>query len=157
MYYNLNILDKTNIYPREHAQNYVGDSGIDLYFPEDVVIPGGNISKTHYINLQISCEMTQCYNGMPMCKSLSSYYLYPRSSISKTPLILANSVGIIDAGYRGDIIAAVKNLQEEDYLIKKGERLFQICAPDLSRLRYTIVSELSSSDRSSAGFGSTGK
>ena len=34
------------------------------------------------------------------------YYLYPRSSISKTPLILANSVGIIDSGYRGNIKAA---------------------------------------------------
>ena len=149
--YHLNILDKTNIYPTTHTENYAGDSGIDLYFPEDVVVPGGNIAKTHYINLRISCEMIKNET------QLSSYYLYPRSSISKTPLILANSVGIIDAGYRGDIIAAVKNLQPEDYHIKKGERLFQICAPDLSPVKWSIVQTLSQSDRSDAGFGSTGK
>jgi dUTP pyrophosphatase len=145
--YHLRILDKTNIYPQSDIR-HAGDSGIDLYFPEDVIVPGNN---TCYINLQISCEMTK--NDT----ELSSYYLYPRSSISKTPLILANSVGIIDAGYRGDIIAAVRNLHSEDYKISKGDRLFQICAPDLSKINYSIVSSLSESDRGAGGFGSTGK
>ena len=55
------------------------------------------------------------------------YYLYPRSSISKTPLRLCNSVGIIDAGYRGNIMAFVDNI-DEDYDL--GTRLFQLCDPN---------------------------
>lgn len=151
--YHLNILDKTGIYPRDRSPTYVGDSGIDLYFPEDIMIAG---NSTHYINLQISCEMLDI---SAESTTTTSYYLYPRSSIAKTSLILANSVGIIDAGYRGDIIAAVKNLSSEEYLIKKGERLFQICAPDLSKINYSIVNNLSDplTDRNSSGFGSTGK
>ena len=42
----------------------------------------------------------------------TSYMLVPRSSISKTPLRMANSIGIIDAGYRGEIMAAVDNISK---------------------------------------------
>ena len=79
-----------------------------------------------------------------------AYYLYPRSSISKTPLIMANSVGIIDKDYRGNIMAKVRNIPLknkdyekesyfESYHIEKGTRLFQICSPDLSPLKVVVV------------------
>ena len=46
-----------------------------------------------------------------------SYYLYPRSSIIKTPLRMSNSVGIIDAGYRGNIIGCVDNIGDIPYTV----------------------------------------
>ena len=50
------------------------------------------------------------FNGKP-----TAYYLYPRSSMgSKTPLRLSNSVGIIDAGYRGNIIGVVDNISDRE-------------------------------------------
>ena len=100
------------------------------------------------------------------------FYLYPRSSISKTRMRLANSVGIIDAGYRGDLIAAVDSIgvfgstdiwqiwKETLSPIKKYDRYFQVCAPDLSPFLVHIVEreeDLSPpTTRGQGGFGSTG-
>ena len=77
--------------------------------------------------------------------------------MSKTPLRLANSVGIIDQGYRGNILAAVDNNGPNIYQIKKGQRLFQICSPDLTPMLVKIVQELDKTERGSGGFGSTGQ
>ena len=84
------------------------------------------------------------------------YLLMPRSSISKTPLRLCNSVGLIDAGYRGEIMAAVDNIKQDDYTISVGQRLFQIVAMDGSPLSFELVNELSLTSRGAGGFGSTG-
>jgi dUTPase len=100
------------------------------------------------------------------------FYLYPRSSISKTRMRLANSVGIIDSGYRGDIIAAVDTIglfgstdiwniwKETLSPIKKYDRYFQICSPNLSPFLVHIVEteeELGArTARGTGGFGSTG-
>jgi dUTPase len=102
----------------------------------------------------------------------TGFYLYPRSSICKTRMRLANSVGIIDAGYRGDLIAAIDTIglfgsndiwniwKETLSPIKKYDRYFQICSPDLSAFIVHIVeteAELGvPTTRGSGGFGSTG-
>lgn len=138
------------------------DSGLDLYVLEDINM---SLGETVFIDLGIQCEMLKNNKNV-------GYYLYPRSSISKTPLILANSIGIIDAGYRGNIKAAVKYIPDDNffklleketlpvtypvYTIKKGTRLFQICSADLSPFKTTIINSLSSSKRGEGGFGSTG-
>ena len=124
-----------------------GDSGLDLFCPETVTIQPG---ETYKINLQINCEALSESGNV-------SYYLYPRSSIIKTPLRMSNCVGIIDAGYRGDIIACVDNIKDYPYEIKQGDRLFQICAGDLSPFTYELVDNLSNTRRGSGGFGSTGR
>jgi dUTP pyrophosphatase len=124
-----------------------GDSGLDLFCPETVTIQPGDTFK---INLQINCEALSDDGNV-------SYYLYPRSSIIKTPLRMSNCVGIIDAGYRGDIIACVDNIKDYPYEIKQGDRLFQICAGDLSPFTYELVDNLSNTRRGSGGFGSTGR
>ena len=124
-----------------------GDSGLDLFCPETVTIQPG---ETFKINLQINCEALSDSGNV-------SYYLYPRSSIIKTPLRMSNCVGIIDAGYRGDIIAYVDNIKDYPYEIKQGDRLFQICAGDLSPFTYELVDNLSNTRRGSGGFGSTGR
>ena len=109
----------------------------------------------------------------PTVATACGFYLYPRSSISKTRMRLANSVGIIDAGYRGDLIAAVDTIgvfgstdiwhiwNETLSPIKKYDRYFQVCAPDLSPFIVHIVEteqELSPpTTRGTGGFGSTGQ
>ena len=142
----LKIKPRNNLVSRmyeEHGQFHVGDAGLDLFVVKEQIIEGG---KTELINLGISCET----------KEKKPYFLMPRSSISKTPIRLCNSVGLIDAGYRGEIMAAVDNIKQEDYTISAGQRLFQIVAMDGSPLSFELVDELSSTSRGAGGFGSTG-
>jgi len=86
-----------------------------------------------------------------------SYQLVPRSSIWRTPLRQSNNIGIIDAGYRGHIMVPVDNISNDDYVVKRGERLFQIVHPSLEPIKVELVEELSETERGSGGFGSTGK
>jgi dUTP pyrophosphatase len=87
----------------------------------------------------------------------TSFMLVPRSSIFRTPLRQANNIGIIDSGYRGRIMVPVDNRSGEDYIIKNGERLFQLVHPSLKPISIEIVEELDETERGSGGFGSTGK
>ena len=91
------------------------------------------------------------------------YYMYPRSSTgTKTPLRLANSVGIIDSGYRGNYIAVFDNSSDAMFTVEKMQRLVQICPPNMT---YPMRVELVENDadlsmntgRGEGGFGSTGK
>tara|TARA_Y100000817_G_scaffold134996_1_gene105752 strand:- start:121 stop:687 length:567 start_codon:yes stop_codon:yes gene_type:complete len=85
------------------------------------------------------------------------YCVYPRSSISKTPLRLANSVGIIDAGYRGELIAVFDNTSNEPVEIEPYTRLVQACRPDLMPFSVKLVeNDFDKTERGSGGFGSTG-
>jgi len=134
---------------KNHTHYKVGDSGLDLFFPEDLVVEP---KTTIFVDLQIQCEAKNDDGDKNI-----SYYLYPRSSISKTPLRMANSVGIIDAGYRGNIIAAIDNISDKPYKIEKKQRLFQICSPTLESIEMKVIEELSDSERGNNGFGSTGQ
>ena len=127
-----------------HNHFHQGDSGLDLYIIENQII---NPKETVRIKLGISIENL---DGI-------SYFLMPRSSISKTPLRLANAVGLIDAGYRGEIMAAVDNIKDISYKVEMGQRLFQIVAMDGSSIQFDISYNLSGSARGKGGFGSTGK
>ena len=71
---------------------------------------------------------------------------------------MANSVGIIDSGYRGYLIGVVDHPFEGDsYDVKKHDRLFQICAPDLQPISdIVVVNHLDHTERGSGGIGSTG-
>lgn len=136
------------------SQSHDFNSGIDLIVPTDhVVSPRKSLKLSH----QIVCKMTD-ENGYPC-----GYYLYPRSSISKTTLRMANSVGIIDSGYRGEIIGVLDNISDSACCsIQKHTRLFQICAPNLGRVVVTVlfvddINDLQfTTDRGNGGFGSTG-
>ena len=127
-----------------HGHFHDGDAGLDLYVIEDLkFLPG----ETHLIKLGISC---QPIDG-------KAYYLFPRSSISKTPLRMSNSIGLIDGGYRGEIMASCDNIKNHEYIVKKGQRLFQLVAADSSSISYKIVDILDDSTRGDGGFGSTGQ
>lgn len=127
------------------------DSGMDLYCPNSFVIPAG--VRSFKLDLKIKGAMYDT-NGNNM-----GYTLVPRSSMgSKTPLRLCNSVGIIDSGYRGNLMAFVDNVGDENYVVNKGDRLFQIVAFN----GYPIVAQYdkfltTNTPRGEKGFGSTGK
>ena len=145
----LEILTDEDLYD-EIKITHLGDSGIDLFFPEEIVIQAG---ETKLVDLKIKCQMFDSednYNPI-------SYDLRARSSIYKTPLRLANNTGIIDSGYRGEIMASVDNISNEDYMITPGQRLFQIVHPTLYPFNVDVVEELSETERGDGGFGSTGK
>jgi len=128
---------------RNHGHFHDGDAGLDLYVLEDLHFEPG---ETKAIKLGISCEPE---DGI-------AYYLFPRSSISKTPLRMANSIGLIDGGYRGEIMAMCDNIKSESYTANKGQRLFQLVATDSSPIQYELVEELEMTPRGTGGFGSTG-
>jgi len=132
--------------------NHASDSGVDLYCPSDVIIQPGQVA---FVDMGVKCKMTRC--DMFGAVTSLGYYLYARSSISKTPLMLANHVGVIDMSYRGSIIAALRNIGTEPYVISKGDRLVQICAADLQPLGCKLVEGLDETERGVGGFGSTGK
>jgi dUTP pyrophosphatase len=128
------------------------DSGFDLFSPNEIVCKNDLIK----LDLNIRCSARMLTSNWKDYNT--GYYLYPRSSIMKTPLRLSNSVGIIDSGYRNNIIAFFDN-NESLYEIKKYSRLVQICNPILSPIFVIKVNdenELSNpTTRGFGGFGST--
>ncbi len=154
---NTTLLMKTELtdFYQNHSTYHQGDSGLDLFIPKDITIKANQTSKM--IGLGIYCEIV-LYNKEKNIKNNLPYQIYPRSSMgAKTPLRLANSVGIIDKGYRGELKIVVDNLSNKDYTIKKGDRLVQLCLPSLQPFEFELVSELSNTSRGSGGFGSTGQ
>lgn len=133
------------------------NSGFDLFVPESV-----NFEKqfaTILVNHKIKCSMVYVEPGTNETKN-SAYYLYPRSSICKTPLMLANSVGIIDSGYRGWICSALRLLDADSYQVEGYTRITQICHPSLCPIRVSLVdyeNDLGTTTRGEGGFGSTGR
>ena len=150
------------------TENPCHNAGFDLFIPQDVVFDKKYTSK--FIDMEIKTEMT-FFNCGDIKTSLDShrkesfkncgYNIHPRSSISKTPLMLANHTGIVDSGYRGSLIGAFRWLRTDkasSYTLEKHTRLLQICHPSLCRILVTLVeeNELSETERGDGGFGSTG-
>ena len=156
-----NIYDqKINTHNGNLYRNEFPDSGFDLFVPENIVFDRAIESK--FIDFQVKTEMiyvdinNRTYNNC-------AFTVHPRSSISKTPLMLANHTGIIDSGYRGSIIGAFRwlpypNDENTTYTVEQNTRLVQICHPTLCPIYVILVSEnaLSTTERGGGGFGSTG-
>jgi len=84
--------------------------------------------------------------------------IYPRSSAGiKLRVKLANSTGIIDSDYRGEIILFLINEGEADLEINKGDRLVQMIIQPYLKVQIQEVDQLSDTERGQGGFGSTGK
>nr|DAX07527.1 MAG TPA: dUTPase [Bacteriophage sp.] len=119
-------------------------AGMDFYQPESVVIEP---HQTQYVTLGLAMEIPKGYMLM----------LTPRSSMSKTPLVIPNSFGVIDADYRGEIKGIFKNTSDDAYLIQKGDRLLQGILVPVGALKLLEVDELTETVRGTGGIGSTGK
>jgi dUTP pyrophosphatase len=142
------------------------DSGFDLFLPEDTTFDFGT---TKLVDLGVKCAA--CWlDSDNFVSNPTAFSVFARSSIGKHCLRLANNVGIIDSGYRGNLMAMVdcirglgKGLDTNDmetYSVERFSRLFQVCSPTLGKVRVIIVgseNDLGTSNRGDGGFGSTGR
>jgi len=159
------------------------DAGFDLFSPGNEVgtdeesIYGDDIrffgpgwpgrSAVNKLDLKVCCSARMFTDSGKNFNT--GYYMYPRSSLSKTQLRLANSTGIIDAGYRGHLmgmfdvvnIKSERDYEEADYYGRRYDRYLQICAPGLLPIIVEVVDrkeELGEeTTRGDGGFGSTGR
>ena len=116
--------------------------------------------------MEIQCAAYKIVCDGETCQRVpTAFYMYPRSSIYKTPLRLANNTGIIDSGYRGNLMGAFDNIcrpgsayQESTWSqeLNMYGRMLQICMPDLSPFKVEIVETLDDTSRGAGGLGSTG-
>ena len=142
------------------------DAGFDLITPQAETCMAKHVNK---INFGVKCaaSMGTCrvengdvvWSALDTCVA-SAFYMHPRSSLSKKPLRLANSTGIIDAGYRGPLIGMFDCIYGEQYRVERGDRLLQICSPTLCPIFVQLVKDQSclgsQTMRGEGGFGSTG-
>ena len=132
------------------------DAGFDLLVPcNSAILRENGVIK---INHRIKCSASIISDNRATYNT--GYYLHPRSSIIKTPLRLANSTGIVDSGYRGNIIGAFDCMSEQHF-INEYERLIQICAPSLMPIYVELVDNEydlgEETARGGGGFGSSGR
>jgi len=156
----------------KHHQNVLTmpffDAGFDLFNPADIEVCREDtiFYSPLKMDFQLKCSATMVSQDR-VCPT--GYYMYPRSSLSKTRLRLANSVGIIDSGYRGNLMGMFDFIihgldMDADgfrrYTCKALERYVQICGPELNPIYVVLVSSVEElgdkTQRGSGGFGSTG-
>jgi dUTP pyrophosphatase len=120
-----------------------GDAGMDLVATSLVK------SEVYYeYDTDIAVEIPEGYVGL----------LFPRSSISKTKQILANSIGVIDSGYRGSLRLRFKKLDwDSGEVYNVGDKIGQLMIIPYPTIELEEVNELSDTHRGDSGFGSTGK
>ena len=134
------------------------DAGFDLFTPGETQCSGQGVNKINFLvrsSARMVCENGKVFN--------TGFLMFPRSSLSGTPLRLANSVGVIDSGYRGDLIGKFDCLGGIDniFVVNKYDKLLQIVAPGMVPIYVTIVNSDNQlgemTERGAGGFGSTGR
>ena len=122
-----------------------GDCGMDLTATSCTLVDEGEYGYIEY-GTSLSIEIPIGYVGL----------VFPRSSVSNTGLWLANSVGVIDCGYRGEIKCRFKAIPDtKKYEV--GDRVAQLIIMPIVDIIFDEVVELTETDRGSEGFGSTNK
>lgn len=156
-WYELEILalDPANLpfYPVALYNRPDGNAGFDLHAAAHLSVAG----SPELIPFGIVVRLLKVtHMDDTLIKEDSHFWVLPRSSIYKTGLIMANSVGVIDKSYRGELKAPVVSLTGHS-TVSHGERLFQIVAPDMGWIRHVrVVDSLPATERGQGGFGSTG-
>ena len=126
----------------KHAKK--GDAGMDLTSRETVEIaPQGTVM----VGTGVRMEIPDGYVGL----------CFPRSGLaSKRGINLTNCVGVIDSGYRGEIMAPLYNASHETQVVERGERVCQIAIVPFVTCECVEADELSQTERAATGFGSSG-
>ena len=140
----LMLVKRLNEYVELPTRGSKWSAGLDLYCPFDVVVPADTQKK---IPLGIAIQIPDFHVGL----------LVPRSSMHKTPLRMANSMGVIDSDYTGEICAVYDNVSCKNYTIKRGERIAQLLIVPILLPEVEETDRLYDTERGSNGFGSTGK
>lgn len=134
-------MNKNAVMPNKAHKN---DAGFDFTAIEEHI---DVTNRTLTYNLGWAVEIPDGHVGL----------LFPRSSISNKDISLANSVGVIDSGYRGELVAKFKNnvpMKARKYDV--GERVVQLVIIPIPQIDLVVVEELSESKRGTGGWGSTG-
>ena len=131
------------------AERKNDNAGFDLYLTDDVIFAA---DERKLVSMNVKATVTNIHD------KTVHYWMLPRSSLSKTGLMLCNSVGVIDRTYRGELMAYLWNTKSDIVSVSKGSRLVQIVAPDMGWIHHVeVVQELDSTERGEGGFGSTGR
>ncbi len=144
-------LDENAVVP-SYAKH--GDAGLDLTATSKYYDDHGNVCY----GTGLAFEIPYGFVGL----------LFPRSSNTKKDLILGNSVGVLDSGYRGEVVFKFKQhpdvgYNEDDVIVvdhvldyEIGDKIGQLIIMPYPKVKFKLVDELSTSDRGTGGFGSTG-
>jgi len=156
-------------------------TGFDVIVTSDPEIVGemydnGTYKRIDYIqyktNLKLAVQKDREFSNFGYTDLDYDVLAFPRSSVSKYNLVLANCIGLIDADYRGEVLLRFKyQWQPEDYkirtdnliegtvnsdkLYKKGDKVCQLKVTKVEDVKFVLVNELDSTDRGEGGFGST--
>jgi dUTP pyrophosphatase len=137
---NMNImLDSTALMPK---RGHATDAGLDLLSPRDVVVPAG---ESAIIDTGVHVELP---NG-------TAGFLKSKSGLNVKHGI--TSEGVIDVGYTGSIVCKLYNNSNDDYQIKRGDKITQLVIVKIETPNTNVVDELDETERGEGGFGSTGR
>jgi dUTP pyrophosphatase len=124
-----------------------GDAGLDLVaITLDDVVPGFADDDFTQYGTGLAVEIPQGYVGL----------IFPRSSISTYGLMLANSVGVIDSNYRGELKIRFKTTSDWGKVYQVGDKIAQLVIIPYPSIEFNEVVELSDTNRGDKGFGSSG-
>jgi len=138
----IKILDNGAMIPKKQ---YNSDAGYDLHSLLECTIKPNEINKIH---TGLSIAIPDGFAGLVL----------PRSGLSsKFGITLINSPGLIDSGYRGELLIPLINYSKNDYIIQRNERVAQLLVIESSNIIFNITEKLNESDRKDLGFGSTGE
>ena len=130
--------------PTPYYKN-LGDAGMDICSNENVKVLAFNWKL---ISTGIYLEIPEGYEVQ----------VRSRSGLAvKNGLMVLNSPGTIDSGYRGEVKVILKNHDHHSYDVKKGDRIAQLVMASVVRAEIEEITELSTTERNEGGFGSTGK
>ena len=120
-----------------------GDAGLDLYAAE----PAEVTRETVLIPTGVAVAVPDGHVGL-VC---------PRSGISKHGVTVANAPGVVDAGYRGEVMVRLTTTSATPYRAYRGDRIAQLLIIPILRPVVTVVDRLDNTERGAGGFGSTGR
>ena len=135
------LISDAKIPQKQHSS----DIGYDLSSIEEVKLPSKEVTLVH---TGISISLPEGIAG----------FVLPRSGLAtKHQITLINSPGLIDPGYTGELMVPLMNYSDEVYTISQNERVAQLVTITTGSISFEKVEDLDISDRSTGGFGSTGK
>lgn len=139
------LFRRLNQYAYAPEKAHVSDAAFDL-----------RAYKSHRLS---SGEMVEIPTGISIqLKPYHAAHVLPRSGLARNNQItIQNSPGLIDSGYRGEIIVLLRNEGKEPFYVKNGDRIAQLEVVGLPHVDLVEVAELDKSDRGEGGFGSTGR
>lgn len=134
---------KTNLNAIPPSKSRSSDSGYDL----TIIEKGKTVGDVEFYHTGIKVQPNQ---GL-------AFFIFPRSSISKTGYILANGVGVIDKSYTGEVLIALRKIDKSSPEIQLPCKIAQLVPLPIVHVNFVEVDNLESTHRSDGGFGSTGK